>query len=1163
MYFIRKNLTKYLSILFSTLLITSHFFIPHAEASNSHQSSNDISNYLSKSNEQSLTDEYDPTDRINIVIELKHLPTVLHANSINKTYSELSKDTKVNLHQKMIKEQNEFKKMTEAKNIDIRYIDNFTAIFNGLSAEIQYKDLEKIKNLKVVKDVYISQEYEPPVDPPVKSMHSDETPEANSASEVVNAPIVWEDYGYKGEGMVVAVLDRGVDVEHQDLVLSDSTDPALKKEDVEEIIATQDVEGAYYTEKVPFGYNYADKNNIVKNIGEGVNHHGMHVTGIVGANGDVENGGIKGIAPEVQILAMKVYSNDQVSSTGSHIYVKAIDDAVKLGADAINMSFGATARVINPNDPAHIAIQRATENGIIVSKSAGNGYYFGNDFDYVLAANPDLSVSSSPQMADGSIAVANFENTHLNYPAFQLIDDDDQFVDLVAYRPASSAPSPDEAIDREGYEVVYVGYGRMPGDSDKDPDANDFKGIDLEGKIALIKRGETSFVNKTLNAQSHGAVAVIVFNNVDDPQYASMSSDPAVEIPQVFILKNDGEKILENIDHIKIAFKDDRLDIKNPRTGQMARSTAWGSPRLDLMIPAISGVGTEVLSTLNDNAYGIKSGTSMAAPQIAGGSVLLKSKLIEESMERDELNITLMTKNILMNTAVPIENISETSQELGIEGIPYSPRRQGAGLMDLHAAIKTPVVIKEVNSELAGIALGELEEQFTFTLELQNLSDKVAVYNVDTNVQTDLGEDKYHLLESIDVIGKNGEIPVTYSSDHGTTVDDQYQITVPTQETILLDISVDLSDAVDGYLEKPLKEIFINGQFIEGFVTFTDPNDQHPTLSVPYVGFYGDWNEPPILDEFIYDPENSYYNLAGMVTDLDQDEYPYLGIDPVTDKPKANYAISPKGEGTYDNIIPALTFLRNAVEVEFLILDDDQILATLATENLVRKHHQFSNGYTIFDKAKWDGKVDGDLVKDGLYYYVIRAKIDHDNVDWQEYKFPVHVDTTAPDIIDATFIPVDMEVKWTAEDTGSGLASLEIIINNEETTGLLSPNESTYTLEHKPYQIEKLELVATDWAGNKETKTIFESQPNTGEMINLVDYLSDDQEIDKDIYQHLMTHLQSTKHFEVEKKAEKVVKHMNGFGDLIKQYHINGNMTQLAYDILSKHTQLVIEEWND
>src|SRR5699024_12367074 len=103
------------------------------------------------------------------------------------------------------------------------------------------------------------------------------------------------------------------------MILSDDTVPGLGEADVEKIVNEQGLKGKYYTEKVPYGYNYADENDTIKNVCEGANGNGIHVTGNVGANGDLDNSGIKVEAPEVQNLGMKVFSTEQVSSTISNI----------------------------------------------------------------------------------------------------------------------------------------------------------------------------------------------------------------------------------------------------------------------------------------------------------------------------------------------------------------------------------------------------------------------------------------------------------------------------------------------------------------------------------------------------------------------------------------------------------------------------------------------------------------------------------------------------------------------------------------------------------------------------------------------------------------------------------------------------------------------------
>lgn len=1157
---IRQKLSKYLIILFAFILTFSNMEFIALHADSLHSTSANPS--IAKTALEDDKTAYQPTDKVRVVVELEEKSGVMFAQDQNKKYSELSKHTRSLLHERSLNEQEDVKQMLQSEKISIKYLDNFTAIFNGFSAEVLYKDIEVIETIDRVKAVYISEEYERPVEPPTQTLTGD-LPETTTGNEVVNAPLVWNNIGYKGEGMVVAVLDDGIDIEHRDMILSEETEPSFTREYVEEAIENFGLLGEYFTEKVPFGYNYSDQNNIIKDIGEGANNHGMHVAGIVGANGDPDNGGIKGVAPEAQLLAMKVFSNDQGGTTSSDIYVKAIDDAVKLNVDAINMSFGSAGRILNPEDPAQIAAKRATENGIFVSKSAGNGYYFGEKHDELpYAANPDIGVVSNAQLAEAAAEIANFENSHLDYPAFVYsIDGQDQ---IIPFNPASSAPSPDDAIDENEREVVYAGYGRMPGDSDEDPEANDFEGLDLEGKIALIQRGGgAGFVDKTLNAQKHGADAVVIFNN-QDSGYSNMASDPAVEIPQVFILKEHGEDIvqqLENGTDVTIAFKGDRAKTDNPQAGQMSGSTSWGPMGgLDFK-PVISAVGSQVLSTLNDDEYGIKSGTSMAAPQAAGGATLVMMRLNEE-FDISGLDLTMMTKNILMNTAKPVENISDVSKEFGIEGVPYSPRRQGAGLMDLYDAVTTPVVITEKESGQGAAALKEIDDVFTFTLEAVNYSDDDVVYHVKGNVQTDLAEGKYNYLESVGVVDENGDIPLTYNSDHGESVNDVYQVTVPAQETVQLDVTVDLTGAVDEYLEQSIKEIFVNGRFIEGFIEFFDPKDVHPELSVPYVGFYGDWSKPPVLDEFIYNSEDSFYGKAGMVTDLGMDEYPYLGIDPITEEATNRYAISPTNETGVNNIIPALTFLRNAQEVQFTIEDEDGTeLTHLDTKIRVRKHlNPSSSAYTIFDDVAWDGTINDEVVKDGLYYYVIKTLIPYEHAEWQVKKVPVYIDTEKPSV-QAVFNQETNEVGWNAEDNGSGIASIDILVNDESASGLLSPDETGFTIEDKIYHIHDIKIVVTDWAGNQNIVTVYDPDPSASYLTFLIEHLETDEEISSEAVHALTLHLTAVDRFESQEAAEKVVKHMESFKLLLEHQKDRELLSDEAYHILNEQSNLLTEKW--
>ena len=112
------------------------------------------------------------------------------------------------------------------------------------------------------------------------------------------------------------------------------------KDAVDKVIKENGLKGRWYSRKVPYGYNYADESDEIRDSGIG-GYHGMHVAGIVAANGDTKTGGVRGVAPNAQLLGMKVFSNDAlVSTVYEEVWLKAIDDSVKLGADVLNMSLG-------------------------------------------------------------------------------------------------------------------------------------------------------------------------------------------------------------------------------------------------------------------------------------------------------------------------------------------------------------------------------------------------------------------------------------------------------------------------------------------------------------------------------------------------------------------------------------------------------------------------------------------------------------------------------------------------------------------------------------------------------------------------------------------------------------------------------------------------------
>ncbi len=1020
---------------------------------------------------------YKKSDKVRVIVEVDGDPAITYATKQGKKYSDLSKSVKAQLQNKIQNEQQAVKSQFSKKAIKMQYKQNFTTTFNGFSGIVEYGQIAAIKTVDGVAKVTVATEYQrPEIEPNMKY-----------SKEIVEAQKAWEAYGKKGEGMIVGIIDTGIDPSHKDFILTDGTKAALTKAEVDALVVKKGLPGKFYTEKVPYGYNYYDENAQILDLGPAASMHGMHVAGTVAANGDEENGGIKGVAPEAQLLALKIFGNDpEMPSTWGDIEIKAIDDAIKLGADVVNMSLGSSAAFVQPDAPEQLAIQRAVDNGVLMSISAGNANHIGDGYANPLAANPDYGVVGAPGLSNSSLQVASIENNFLDLDAITY-----SFAGTEAGKAVFLSASSTDPLKQtqKSFDILDAGIGQV----------SDFSGKDFTGKYALIKRGSPpggtlGFVDKTKNAQAAGAVGVIIYNHSDG--FVSMATDAAITIPQLFMLKADGDLLKGELDKgtaVKIEFKSDKKTSANPTAGQMSDFTSWGvTPSLDFK-PEITAPGGNIYSTFNNNQYGVLSGTSMAAPHVSGGSALVLERVKEDFPNLSGAAKVGMAKNILMNTSKVIEDKGTNNSAYTHNA--YSPRRQGAGVMQLHAALSTPIVVTNTATNEAKVALKEIKDnKATFKLKAQNFSDQQVTYKVDGSVLTDLviqDKDGY-LVDQLESQGIykdgtvaeaapwKGEFPISFSQD---------ELTIPANDSVTLDVTVDLADTVDWYYNVPLDAIFENGYFVEGFVTLTDVNDTNPTVSVPYVGFKGDWNKSPILDSMIYDDKDldSFYGWTGMLTaagidDEGNEDFNYLGVNPAvpTDRddpafvaPKsANIAISPNGDGQNDNAIPILSFLRNAKIVEYKIVDKDgNVLRKIKSDTLVSKN--FNDGgrgaQNYLNPANaWDGKVKNKLVADGQYFYEVDATIDYAGKEAQKVKFPVTVDTVAPTVT-ASVIGDKLTVGST-DVNGSGVAYYDITVNGKSVYGEkelpLAGDKTEYTLKETPAAGATVEVVAYDFAGN-------------------------------------------------------------------------------------------------
>ncbi|KRM43999.1 S8 family serine peptidase [Lentilactobacillus parafarraginis] len=184
-----------------------------------------------------------------------------------------------------------------------------------------------------------------------------------------NVPTLWSQ-GYQGQGMVIAVIDSGIQ-NHPDLRLSNNQTAKISKADAQQLIAQKGY-GKYISPKIPFAYDYVNNNNDDTAADSTSGFHGEEVGGVAAANGIEANQAkyMKGVAPQAQLLNLKVFGGfaDEIPND----VARAIHDAVDLGADVINLSLGLAQPHQSLTDEEQAAVKYATDHGVFVSVAGSN-----------------------------------------------------------------------------------------------------------------------------------------------------------------------------------------------------------------------------------------------------------------------------------------------------------------------------------------------------------------------------------------------------------------------------------------------------------------------------------------------------------------------------------------------------------------------------------------------------------------------------------------------------------------------------------------------------------------------------------------------------------------------------------------------------------------------
>ena len=636
----------------------------------------------------------------------------------------------------------------------------------------------------------------------------------------------------KGEGKVIAVIDTGVDTTHQAFTGELAGTPALTPQKVAALSSQlgEGKTGVYISQKFPFAYDYADGDNDASPREGGSGFHGTHVAGIAAGNADK----IVGTAPNAQVIVAKVTRSEDDALLDSAL-LASLDDMLVLHPDVINLSLGWTAGMDNEADTVYATVYKKLQDaGITVNAAAGNAFSTGYGNNSVkglpYASDPDSSVIDEPATYSSVVAVASVENALIRN-AFTVNGKD------IGYQRSRGMNGEKVAyfsdLPAGTYEYVDAGFA-----SEEDVAALKEKYPDgLAGKIALVSRGKMTYQKKVENLYDLHPAGILVYNNVSVGSLIIMNLTTQ-DLPAAFISQADGQAMLDAPEH-KLSIAEGQV-LPQSSIYEASEFSSWGvSPDLRLK-PEIAAPGGNVFSSIPNGAYEQTSGTSMATPQMAGISAIVLQRVQSDPLfasmsVREQADVV---QNLIMGTARPLTDAAQTTGAL------YSPRKQGAGLVDALAATTSsvyPTVVGAAEQSRPKADLGDGTKGWHFDVTLHNLSGVPATYELSSQALSEIVDGGFFTEHSSDWRGHGVEI--TYSGAASASAEGA-MVTVPASGEATVGIDVTPGSEFASYVADNTP----NGTFLDGFVRFASKTEGQPDLAVPYLGFYGDWGKAPIFD---------------------------------------------------------------------------------------------------------------------------------------------------------------------------------------------------------------------------------------------------------------------------------------------------------------------------
>ncbi len=960
-----------------------------------------------------------------------------------------------------------------SKDIEIKEV--YGGIVNGARIKASNFYMPYLESLNSISKISENKYHEVKVTNTQSIYDSSKTfyePLTNNSVKELNIP----ESNKGGEGTLIAILDSSFSLTHEAFTdLDTDLKKKLTKEKVDTIVKSSDfrarnLDQYYYNDKVPYYHDYGGDLGIGNspinedsNVASLNSNHGMHVASIATANGT-----FTGVAPNAQLAFMKVFGDYSDGSQGcfDSMLVSALNDAYLLGADVINLSLGAALNEFE-DSPVYAVLERLENEGVTVSAAVTNegkglwknsGIYAYNTTEVV-----EDGVIGSYARSDSVTGVASyniFDDNDGTYVSSEIaigedtIYGEDQLTNVTNNEVQYKSELHFYDLIPEGQKSVKLPYVIVPGvgsiQGDKDTNThevlgNDYEGLNVEGKIVVVKRGRIEFSTKVKNAKEHGAIGIIVTNDsgLGDISRFDLSSLAQENYIPVFSGKQDDFEKLEAAENKEITI-----------TKTLISDFSTNGTTADLRIATeISTPGQNVAGAINipltgtkqfiNNGYAYMSGTSMAAPNYTGSIALILGEQ-DFADEEDELAYKKSLEARTMTTAKPIFQAN---------GSPASVRRQGAGSLNVSNLLSSNQYLTSEDGkgkiELKNnfdIASGKIK----FSVNLINENSESGSYKAKLYISapeiTELDKETYPKFGDVKLQTIKNKLVDTY----------EFDVALNGKEIQKIDVSYDLSDETKKYLT----ETFENGNYIEGYLMLTPNQSSLNELSIPYLGFYGDYNKQDAVEPFTFEreegktyasdllnnllqvtgaqKENVNYNSLIGVTGNDistskTDDIFLHNVDPAKEftpilnrKIGDTYHLYAGSRGLSNNLYIQQYVSRNVKSSKVTLTNEagEDVYVTRMKDSLIADETDtrlykslstvsiFSQNYLAAHRAyaiiRLKDRVNGQNYADGTYKLKFEYDLLSGDKDTKEYVLHINEDPEPYDFIEASFVDKDV-----------------------------------------------------------------------------------------------------------------------------------------------------------